>query len=178
MPGNDGTAGVDHTRPATPRTAGAHDGASSAASAHAAPSGMGASLKFVGRVAQLDLDAVSEVIASWRQTMRHDSSAWFAAEEAVARAVVLSGRRAEQQPLLMHVADAFSRIVWYGGGRGARAREQAPELRVQASEASGQYLATLAMLALLVRDQLEPSTFALLYEPFAPFVPLDELAPE
>jgi hypothetical protein len=168
---------MDHTRPATPRTVGAHEDASSTASAHAAPSGMGASLKFVGRVAQLDLAAVSEAIASWRETMRHDSGTWFAAEEAVARAVVLSGRRAEQQPLLMHVADAFSRIVWYGG-RGARAREQAPELRVQASEASGQYLATLAMLALLVREELEPSIFALLYEPFAPFIPLDELAPE
>ena len=88
-----------------------------------------------------------------------------------------TGRRAEQKPLLMHVADAFSTIVWHGGGT-AREREQAPELRVQASEASGQYLATLAMLALLVRDRLEPSAFAMLYQPFAPHIALDEPTPE
>ena len=139
--------------------------------------GLGAALKFVGRVSQLDIDAVAGALAAWRQSMRADASGWFAAEEAVARAVVSSGRHADQKPLLMHMADAFAHLVWYGG-RAAREHAPPPELRVQGSEASGQYLTTLAMLALLVRDQLEPATFALLYEPFAPYVPLDELAPE
>jgi hypothetical protein len=139
--------------------------------------GLGAALKFVGRVSQLDLDAVAGALASWRQTMRTDAGGWFAAEEAVARAVVSSGRHADQKPLLMHMADAFAHLVWYGG-RARREHAPPPELHVRGSEASGQYLATLTMLALLVRDHLEPATFTLLYQPFAPHIPLDELAPE
>ncbi len=53
-----------------------------------------------------------------------------------------------------------------------------PELHVRATEASGQYLGTLAMLALLVRDHLEPATFARLYRPFAPHIPVAELGRE
>jgi hypothetical protein len=54
----------------------------------------------------------------------------------------------------------------------------APETRVGASEASGHYLATVAMLALLARDHLEPAAFDLLYGPFAARIPPAELAPE
>lgn len=133
-------------------------------------------LKFVGRLAQLDLDAVCAVVASWHQTMRAETDAWFAAEEALGEAVVASGRRAEQEPLLMHVAQAFARAVWYGP-EGRRAAP-APERRVGATEATGQYLATLAMLALLTRDHIEATTFDLLYRPFAAHIPPAELAPE
>ena len=172
-------AGVTGQEPAhdTAVVARAREGASQPPSLAGGRGGLGAALKFVGRVSQLDLDAVGGALGSWRQTMRDSASTWFAAEEAVARAVVISGRHGDQKPLLMHMADAFAHIVWYGGRTG---REHAPaaELHVQASEASGQYLATLTMLALLVRDHLEPATFALLYQPFAPYIPLDELAPE
>jgi hypothetical protein len=74
--------------------------------------------------------------ASWRLPPRRDA-AWFAAEEAVERAVVRSGCGAEHEPLLTHAADACSRLVWHGGGT-TRERGQAPDLRV--------------------RDWLEPST--------------------
>ena len=133
-------------------------------------------LKFVGRLAQLDLDAVCAVVASWHQTMRVETDAWFAAEEAVGEAIVASGRRAEQEPLLLYVAQAFARAVWYGPD--GRRAVVAPERRVGATEATGQYLATLAMLALLVRDHLEAATFDLLYRPFAAHIPPAELAPE
>jgi hypothetical protein len=142
------------------------------------PAGERAALKFVGRVAQLDLEELSDVLAIWRQTMRDDPDAWFTAEAAVGSAVVASGRRDEQRGLLIHVADAFTHLVWYGGRRGRALGAPAPELRVRASESSGQYLATLAMLAVLVRDHLDAATFALLYAPFAPHIPLSGLGPE
>jgi hypothetical protein len=140
--------------------------------------GQDAALKFVGRVAQLDLDAVRTAVEAWRGLMREESGAWFTAEEVVARAVVVSGRRDVQKELLLHVAEAFAYGVWYGGGRRAASTPETPETRVQATEASGQYLATLAMLALLVRDHLAPAAFETLYRPFAPLIRLDELGPE
>ena len=144
-------------------------------------SGPGAARRFVGRVAQLDHGAVHDAVAAWRASMRDDAAAWFAAEEAVARAVVTSGRHHEQRVLLVPLAEAFAYGVWYDGPRGRLQRtpgEAAPELRVHATEASGQYAATLAMLALLVRDYLAPATFALLYGPFAPHIPVAELGRE
>ena len=136
--------------------------------------GRDAAHRFVGRVAQLDPEAVRAVVAAWRETMRQDLGAWFAAEDAVAHAVVTSGRYHEQRPLLIHMADAFARHVWSRGPRGG----VAPELRVHATEASGQYLGTVAMLALLVRDHLEPAAFARLYRPFAALVPTAALGRE
>ena len=143
----------------------------------------GQALKFIGRLALLDHGGVTSSIRSWHALMRHESEAWFTAEEAVARAVVDSGRHGMQQPLLMHVAEAFAYRVWYRGqpdpASGAAAPgAPAPELRVQATEASGQYVATVAMLALLVRDHLDASTFALLYRPFADLIPVAELVRE
>ena len=75
----------------------------------------------------------------------------------------------------MQVADAFAHDVWYGAeGRQA----SAPESPAQATEARGRYVATLAMLALLMRDHLEPATLEMRYHPFAAAVPVEELARE
>jgi hypothetical protein len=137
--------------------------------------GRGAAARFVGRVAQLDLAAVQHAVATWRQRMRVGYDGWFAAEDAVAQAIVRSGRQIEQRPLLIHMADAFSQRVWTGGHRDDTG---AAEQLVRATEASGQYLATLAMLALLVRDHLDAATFDRVYEPFAALIPIKELAPE
>ncbi len=146
----------------------------------AAPAAAGrvAASKFVGRVAQLDPGAVRAMVGTWRETMRAESAAWFAAEEAVAHALVASGRHHEQGPLLMYIAEAFAYHVWYGGRAHLTLGAPAPEQRVRATEASGQYLGTLAMLALLVRDHLEPATFEVLYRPFAMLAPDAELARE
>ncbi len=130
-------------------------------------------LNFVGRLARLDLAAVRGAVEAWRHALREDADAWFAAEEAVAAAVAASGRRDEQKPLLLHVAEAFAYAVWYRGGE-----VEAPETRVRSTEASGQYLATLAALALLVRDRLGAREFAVLYGPFASLIPADEVWPE
>jgi hypothetical protein len=120
---------------------------------------------------------VHDAVAAWRASMHDDAAAWFAAEEAVARAVVTSGRHHEQRPLLIPLAEAFAHGVWYRGYPEATLGD-APELRVHATEASGQYLGTLAMLALLVRDHVEPATFDLLYRPFARLIPAADLGRE
>ncbi len=148
--------------------------------ADAAPgaAGRAAASKFVGRVAQLEPEAVRAVVGTWRETMRAESAAWFAAEEAVAQALVASGRHHEQGPLLMYIAEAFAHHVWHSGRAHLTLGAPAPEQRVRATEASGRYLGTLAMLALLVRDHLEPATFEMLYRPFATLVPGAELARE
>lgn len=133
-----------------------------------------AASKFIGRLAQLDLAAVSAAVRSWHEIMRAESDAWFAAERATAHAVSSAGRRAEQEILLGHVAECFRRAVWY-----RRTQPQAPpEVRVGSTEASAQYLATVAMVALLVRDCLDPYGFELLYRPFARHIPVEELARE
>ena len=137
--------------------------------------GRGAAARFVGRVAQLDHAAVQHAVSTWRDRMRVGYDSWFAAEDAVAQAIVRSGRQVEQRPLLIHVADAFSQRVWTGGHRDDAG---APERLVRATEASGQYLATLAMLAVLARDHLDAATFDQVYQPFAALIPIHELAPE
>jgi hypothetical protein len=137
--------------------------------------GRGAASRFVGRVAQLDHAAVQHAVATWRQRMRVGYDSWFAAEDAVAQAIVSSGRQVEQRPLLIHMADAFSQRVWTGGHRDDTG---AAEQLVHATEASGQYLATLAMLALLVRDHLDAAAFDQVYQPFAALITITELAPE
>jgi hypothetical protein len=135
------------------------------------PSGPVAARKFIGRVSRLDVESVRGIVATWRDSMRHGAEAWLAAEGAVGLAVVSSGRHREQKPLLVHVADAFAHLVWYGG-------TSEPELRVQATEASGQYLATVAMLAVLVRDHIDAATFDLIYRPFAAYIPPSNLERE
>jgi hypothetical protein len=137
-----------------------------------------AARKFIGRAAQLDLDTLRDAVETWRRTMRDQGAAWFAAEETVGAAVVAAGLRGEQRQLLADVADAFRELVWYGSGGGHTRAAVTAEVRVHATEGSGQYLGVVAMLAVLVRDRLSEETFELLYRPFAAAIPPAELAPE
>ena len=140
-------------------------------SARATPrNGTQAANKFIGRVAQLDVQDVVESIGKWHEMMRAESGAWFAAESAIGEAIVAAGLEARQEQLLVHVAECFAKQVWRPIRRA--------ETRVGNTEASGQYLATVAMLALLVRDRLSPETFELAYRPFAALIPAAELEPE
>ena len=163
---DDASAAPVHPRAARP-------GTRTARTARAARTleGVHAAAGFVGRVSELDLPRVRAVIASWHEAVARDPDGWFAAEAAVADAVAGSGRRAEQRVLLMEMADAFCHAVWYR--RAARAA--AAERFVHATEPSGQYVATLAMLALLVRDLLDPGDFATVYAPFAAVIPAGDL---
>jgi hypothetical protein len=137
--------------------------------------GRRAASKFVERVLHLDAEAARAAIQAWHLAMRSESGAWFAAEQAAAHAVLATGRSAEQETLLDNIAD-FVRRVWYAGAIGQP--PQTPERRVGATEASAQYVATVAMLALLVRDHLPATQFAVLYRPFATLIPADDLERE
>jgi hypothetical protein len=135
--------------------------------------GVRAASKFVGRVSQLDAEAIRAAIQAWHDVMRAETDAWFSAERAAGHAILVSGRTAEQEILLDRLAECVLRGVWYRDAHGQR--PATPEDRVGATEASGQYVATVAMLAVLVRDHLAAAQFALLYRPFATLIPLQEL---
>jgi hypothetical protein len=137
------------------------------------PDGPQVASTFVGRVSQLSVEAVRAAVQAWHDVMRVESDAWFAAEQAAGQAVLAAARSGVQEVLLDRIAECVLRGVWY---RDANMQPQGtPENRVGATEASGQYVATVAMLALLVRDRLAPSAFALLYRPFATVIPVEEL---
>lgn len=120
--------------------------------------------KFLGRLAGLDMADLVEAIEVWRGAV---GERWFDAEAAVTRAIDESGRYAEQEILLGHMAELFRRQPWF--------KRPQPGTPVQASEPGAQYVATLVMLAVLAGDRLRPSDLELLYAPFAGTIPADEL---
>ena len=126
--------------------------------------------KFVGRFSQLDIADLREPVERWRRTVALASTHWFNAESAIATAVRATGRHAEQESLVEQLVRAMHGAGWLR-------RTDAIEI-VGASEASVQYTATLAMLALLLHDRLTTREFTLLYSPFAPIIPVEELGPE
>ena len=128
-----------------------------------------AAAAFIARIAELELGEVRGFIHGWQRVVAADADRWFAAEAAVADAVLRSGRRAEQRVLLREMADTVTNAVWYR-------RSPPPERATRATEASGQYSATLAMIAVLVRDFLDPRDFAMVYAPFARLIPLETLS--
>ncbi|HUQ83634.1 MAG TPA: hypothetical protein VM076_20950 [Gemmatimonadaceae bacterium] len=130
----------------------------------------------MGRVSLLDADGLRTVVSVWHNVMRAQTDVWFAAERATGEAIVTAGRAVEQEVLIGAISDHFLRRVWYRAAPGQEART--PERRVGATEATGQYVGTLAMLALLVRDQLAQADFDVLYSPFAELIPAEELARE
>ncbi len=131
---------------------------------------MVAASKFLGRLAQLDFATLAAAIRDWREAMRLSSREWFVAEEAVAREITATGRYPDQERLLAHMVDVFRRAAWFTSAE--------PGANVGATDASGQYVATIAMLALLVRDRLRPGEFDVLYQPFARRIPVGELERE
>jgi len=122
---------------------------------------------FVHQLARLDVDDLEAVGRRWRHTVTTNPSGWFAAESAVGRAVHATGRRMAQESLLEALSDVAKRRGWWRidriqttDGRGL-------------TEAAVQYAATLAVIALLVRDVLSPGHFELVYGPFTPILPAE-----
>lgn len=145
-------------------------GPTAAADEQRARAGLAMAGKFVGRFSQLALADLRAPIERWRRAVSLASTQWFAAESAVATAMRATGRHAEQEILLEQLLLAMRHAGWMR-------RSDALEV-VGASEASLQYTATLALLALLLRDRLTAREFALLYSPFASLIPPEELGPE
>jgi len=126
-----------------------------------------AARKFLGRLALLDLQQLAVAIHQWHRLV---GSAWFDAEADLARAMRDSHRNAERNSWLEEMAGIFRQKAWF--------TSLEPGTLIGASDASAQYVATTAMLALLARDYLAPPYFQMLYNPFAELIPIDELQRE
>lgn len=126
-----------------------------------------AARKFLGRLAQLGLDDLGATVRRWHGLV---GTRWFDAEAALTQAMHETDRYAQQESWLGELAAIFQRRPWFS--------RSMPGIDIGASDASSQYVATIAMLALLVRDQMSAADFALLYEPFAAVIPIEALERE
>ena len=130
-----------------------------------------AAARLLGRVAALDANSLRAMVEGWHRLMNAAGEDWLAAEHAVALAVTAAGRDAEQAWLVEQLGVVFPRAPWLAG-----APLGAP--RVDATAASAEYVTTVAVRAVLVRDWLPAEDFGLLYAPLAPVMPAEALARE
>ena len=123
---------------------------------------------FVHRLGQLDLAELAGIGRTWRSIVAEDPPMWFAAEGSVGLAVRTTGRQLAQESLLEEFSEVVRRRGWWRLDRIESAEGQG------LTEAGVQYAATLAAIALLVRDVVPGREFELIYSPFARVIPLAE----
>jgi hypothetical protein len=123
-------------------------------------------MAFVHRLGQLDVADLEVVGRTWRRVVAEDPPAWFAAEGTVGSAVGATHRQLVQEALLEELTDVVRRRGWWRLDRVEAADGQG------LTEAGVQYAATLATIALLVRDVIPAQDFELIYSPFMALVPL------
>jgi hypothetical protein len=109
----------------------------------------------------LTIEQWREVIEAWRTTV---TDAWHDAGSAVAAAVTETERRQAREELLSELGDITRRIRWERGDTAGNS--------TQAIESTAHYVASLAALALLVRDRITRRDFDALYFPFMGVIPL------
>lgn len=119
---------------------------------------------FLERLEALDMEQLRQAIRTWREEL---SDGWHEADQAVATAMRDSRRHEEQEAVLEALYEVFRRAPWFTA--------EHPGARIAASDATAQYIATSALLALLVCDRLAPEYLHTLYQPFASLIPLAEL---
>ena len=117
--------------------------------------------QFLEAIQRLTIEQWREVIAAWRATV---TDGWHEAGSAVAAAVTEGGRRQAREELLSELADIIRRMRWDRGDASGDA--------TQAIESTAHYVASLAALALLVRDRITRRDFDALYAPFGGAIPL------
>jgi hypothetical protein len=117
--------------------------------------------QFLEAIQRLTSDEWKEVISAWRSTV---TDAWHDADSAVAAAVAESERRQAREELLSELGDITRRIRWNGGPTTGSS--------AQTTESTAHYVASLAALALLVRDRITRRQFDALYLPFMGVIPL------
>jgi hypothetical protein len=122
--------------------------------------------RFFDRLELLLPTDVARVVETWRTSFSEGSN-WSGAEDAVNTAIARTQRRAAQWRLQERLFDLFRGTAWL------KSWQTAPS--GPAAEAAGQYLAAIAILALVVADEIALRDFAVLYEPFADVIPLDDL---
>jgi hypothetical protein len=117
--------------------------------------------QFLEALQRLTIGQWREVIEAWRTTV---TDAWHDAGSAVAAAVTESDRRQAREELLSELGDITRRIRWEHGDTAGNS--------MQAIESTAHYVASLAALALLVRDRITRRDFDALYLPFMGVIPL------
>ncbi len=120
--------------------------------------------RFLDHLRPLSLDDFGHVVAVWRDLV---GPAWHDAEDTVSHGIESSGRQRERDAVLERVYDIFREAPWYNA--------EQPGGRVPGSDATAQYVTTVALFALLVCDQVELRAVETLYAPFAERIPLPVL---
>jgi hypothetical protein len=116
--------------------------------------------RFLEAIQRLTIEQWREVIEAWRATV---TDAWHDAGSAVAVAVTESDRRQAREELLSELGEITRRMRWDGG--------ETAGTFAQAIESTAHYVASLAGLALLVRDRITQGEFDALYLPFTGVIP-------
>src|SRR5687768_2810640 len=128
-----------------------------------------AAMAFVHRLARLDFGDLEAVGRAWRTIVAHDPPGWFAAEGAVGRAVRMTQRQPEQEAVLAELTEVVRRGGWWRLDHLAGAGSEG------LTETGIQYAATLAAIAMLVRDVVAAQDAELIHGPFAALIPAAEL---
>jgi hypothetical protein len=117
--------------------------------------------RFLEAIERLTIEQWREVIAAWRTTV---TDAWHDAGSAVDAAVRDSNRQQAREEVLSELGELTRRMRW---DRGDSAGDSS-----QAIESTAHYVASLAALALLVRDRITRQELDALYLPFAGVIAL------
>ena len=120
--------------------------------------------RFLERLRGLEFSALLAAVERWRAVFSED---WHEADRAAAAAIDAAGRHRERDAVLEAKFETFRRADWYRGAAiGVAGRPM---------KATSQYVATAALMALLVREYLAREHFETLYRPFAEAIPVPEL---
>jgi hypothetical protein len=125
---------------------------------------------FLDRLGHADAAHLERAIAAWHDIMRSPGADhWFRAEASLAAAINDLGLRKTQLPILADIADLFRRAPWFRTYGGQRVDHF--------TDASGQYVVTIAALSLLARAGITEAHFETLYGPAALLVAAASLVP-
>ena len=122
--------------------------------------------RFLGKLRGLSLEQLGEVIRAWRGALA-ESGVWHRAEDAVSIAITRTGRHRGQSAVIERLFNLFRDAPWF--------KDHQPGSLIAGSDAAAQYVATIASLALLVRDALSTADFEMLYLPFQGLIPAEGL---
>jgi hypothetical protein len=120
-----------------------------------------AAMAFLDAVARLRFEEWGPIIARWRAVAVSDS--WFAAEAASAGEIRGDLLHVMQDEIVARIYALFKQAPWFTAS--------APGARIGALEPAGQYVATVAAIALLVGESLAEEELATLYAPFEQAIP-------
>lgn len=122
--------------------------------------------RFFGKLRGLSLEQLGEAIRAWRSALA-ESGMWHLSEDAVSIAIARTGRHGGQTRIVEHLFNLFREAPWF--------KDRQPGSQVAGSDAAAQYVATIASLALLVRDAISTADFETLYFPFQALIPAEGL---